>query len=132
MKIAPKHYARAVVAALQESKDVDTIATATIERLARDGRLRDVGRILVIIARLLNAEADAEDVHITTARPLTKKMQKEATDALRTTLAVKKIHATFAEDPALIGGAVIAYGDTRMDGSVRRQLTTLQQALTLP
>ena len=42
----------------------------------------------------------------------------------------KKINATTAVDPDLIGGAVIRAGDFVIDGSVRAQLTRLSASLS--
>ena len=42
----------------------------------------------------------------------------------------KKIQANYSLDPALLGGAVVRFGDTIYDGSVRNQLNRLRARLT--
>ncbi len=42
----------------------------------------------------------------------------------------KKVRATFAVDPSLIGGAKVRVGDHLIDTSVRAQLSALRSQLT--
>jgi F-type H+-transporting ATPase subunit delta len=40
-----------------------------------------------------------------------------------------EVRASYAEDPSLLGGAVVRIGSTIYDGSVRAQLEQLKQRL---
>jgi len=42
----------------------------------------------------------------------------------------KTVVPHFTVDPSILGGIVVRYGDTLMDGSVRRRLATLRQRLS--
>jgi F-type H+-transporting ATPase subunit delta len=44
-------------------------------------------------------------------------------------LAGARVHANYAEDASLLGGAVVEIGSTVYDGSVRAQLQQLKQRL---
>jgi F-type H+-transporting ATPase subunit delta len=44
-------------------------------------------------------------------------------------LAGERVHARYAEDATLLGGAVVEIGSTVYDGSVRGQLQQLKQRL---
>jgi F-type H+-transporting ATPase subunit delta len=66
---------------------------------------------------------------IETAMPLSDAQLAEITAALGKRFG-KRIEATVEVNPALIGGARIAVGDTVIDGSVRGKLSSMAQALT--
>jgi F-type H+-transporting ATPase subunit delta len=42
---------------------------------------------------------------------------------------LKQVHATYTEDAALLGGAVVTIGSTVYDGSVRGQIAQLKAKL---
>jgi F-type H+-transporting ATPase subunit delta len=42
----------------------------------------------------------------------------------------KTVEPHFTVDPSILGGIVVRYGDTLMDGSVRRRLARLRLALS--
>jgi len=79
-------------------------------------------------ARRNEAEGVAK-ARIETAQPLTEAQIAEITGALAKRFG-KRIEASVEVNPALIGGARIAVGDTVIDGSVRGKLSTMAQALT--
>lgn len=56
--------------------------------------------------------------------------QKQKLEAALARLTGKQIAATYAVDPALIGGATARIGSTVYDGSVRGQLAAIKQKLT--
>ena len=78
---------------------------------------------VVLKARLGIAEAQ-----ITSAGALSASEREQLTRALEERTG-KKIEATFREDASLLGGAVVRVGSTVYDGSVREQLTRLQERL---
>lgn len=99
------------------------------------GILIDADRVGLLpeIRALFEAhKAEAEGVakaRIETALPLTDAQLAEITAALAHRFG-KRIEAAVEVNPALIGGARIAVGDTVIDGSVRGKLATMAQALT--
>ena len=76
-----------------------------------------------------NAAEGVAKAMIETAQPLTEAQLVEITSALAKRFG-KRIEARVEVNPALIGGARIAVGDTVIDGSVRGKLSTMAQALT--
>lgn len=78
-------------------------------------------------ARRREAEGVAR-ARIETAQPLTEAQLAEITGALAQRFG-KRIEASVELNPALIGGARIAVGDTVIDGSVRGKLSAMAQAL---
>lgn len=65
---------------------------------------------------------------ITSAMPLTENQVSELRSALEKTTG-KKIVLDVATDPSLIGGVVTRIGDKVLDGSIRTQLTKIQDIL---
>jgi F-type H+-transporting ATPase subunit delta len=109
------------------------------ERLNREGRnfvrvLVDADRVALLpeIASLFGTlKDDAEGVaraRIDSAYPVTDAQLAELTAALEKRFG-KKIEATVAVDPALIGGARIAVGDTVIDGTVQARLAAMARQL---
>ena len=76
----------------------------------------------------LNRRVGIEEAEVTTARKLSDAERKELLMVLERRTG-KKIEATFAEDSALLGGAVVRVGSTVYDGSVREQLNRMRERL---
>jgi F-type H+-transporting ATPase subunit delta len=74
---------------------------------------------------LLDARQGITQAMVTSAAELTAEERAEM-DAALAKLTGKKIHARFATDAALIGGAVVRIGSTIYDGSVRAQLDRMR------
>ncbi|MEO1596629.1 MAG: F0F1 ATP synthase subunit delta [Pseudomonadota bacterium] len=96
--------------------------------LIENCRLPILPEISVRFDALKDEAENAVDVTIVSATPLDAGKQGEIVSALGARLG-RKINATTAVDPDLIGGAVIRAGDFVIDGSVRAQLTRLQATL---
>jgi F-type H+-transporting ATPase subunit delta len=91
-------------------------------------RLGDLDEILTEYGELADEDAGATEALITSARGLNAddRAQLEAQIAR---LAGAEVRASYAEDPSLLGGAVVQIGSTIYDGSVRAQLERLKQRL---
>lgn len=77
---------------------------------------------------LVDRRAGIEKARITTAVPLDEAQQRSFVERLEKS-SRKKLKATFAVDPDLIGGARVQLGDHLVDSSVRAQLTALRTRL---
>lgn len=76
----------------------------------------------------LNRRVGIAEAEVTTARQLSDAERKELLSVLERRTG-KKIDARFAEDKALLGGAVVRVGSTVYDGSVREQLNRMRERL---
>jgi F-type H+-transporting ATPase subunit delta len=65
---------------------------------------------------------------VTVARPATPEDERVITEQLTRALG-KRVVPHVRVNPAILGGVVVRVGDTVMDGSVRRRLTTLRNRL---
>ena len=87
---------------------------------------------LTLITQQVEAEVNLRlgfaDAEITSARELAEP-EKHALEAQIEKLAGKRVHARYATDGALLGGAVVRLGSTIYDGSVRGQLQRMKDEL---
>jgi F-type H+-transporting ATPase subunit delta len=92
------------------------------------GRLGELPEIIDEYREIANKDSGAVEAKITTSRPLDDagRAQLEAQVAR---MAGANVRATYAQDPTLLGGAVVEIGSTIYDGSVRAQLQQLKQRL---
>jgi F-type H+-transporting ATPase subunit delta len=76
-----------------------------------------------------NEHFDIADITITSAIPLT--MEQKAKIVVRMSMitgkAPERVTVTDKVDPTLIGGIVVDYGNTRLDGSVKTRLSELSR-----
>ena len=92
-------------------------------------RLSELDGILAEYAAVADTNAGVTEVEISSARPLDEDERRSLT-AKAGELASSRIHASFTEDPTLLGGAVLKIGSTIYDGSLRAQLAGMKQRLS--
>ena len=91
-------------------------------------RLHELNEIVEEFAAAADRDAGVSDAEITSALPLNDADRAEL-EAQVGKLAGGRIRATYHEDAALLGGAIVKLGSTVYDGSVRGQLQQLKQRL---
>ncbi len=92
-------------------------------------RLAELDGILAEYAAVADTNAGVTEVEITSARPLDENERKDLV-AKAGELASSRVHASFTEDPSLLGGAILKIGSTIYDGSLRAQLAGMKQRLS--
>lgn len=91
-------------------------------------RLDAFEEILAGYRREMNRRLGVSEAHVTTARKLDE-IERRDLEAQVAKLAGTRVSATFAEDSAILGGAVVRIGSTVYDGSVRGSLSKLKEQL---
>jgi F-type H+-transporting ATPase subunit delta len=91
-------------------------------------RLHQFNEIIEEYAAATDKDAGVSDAEITSALPLNDADRAELETQVGK-LAGGRIRATYYEDAALLGGAIVKLGSTVYDGSVRGQLQQLKQRL---
>jgi F-type H+-transporting ATPase subunit delta len=91
-------------------------------------RLDDLSEILIEYCEIADEHAGATEASITSAHALNPQDRAQL-EAQVAKLAGARVRASYSEDPALLGGAVVQIGSTIYDGSVRGQLQQLKQRL---
>ncbi len=92
-------------------------------------RIHFLGRIITQLEKELDARLGIADAEITSARELGDAEKREF-EAQVARLTGKKVRARYAQNAALIGGAVVRLGSTIYDGSVKGQLERLKEAIS--
>jgi F-type H+-transporting ATPase subunit delta len=105
--------------------------TKNLIYLMLDGeRLSSLPALSRELDAMLEARGGRISATVTSATPLDAKQLEQIVAALEK-LSSTKVDITKKEDPALLGGVVAKLGDTVYDGSLRTQLRTLKNELTL-
>jgi F-type H+-transporting ATPase subunit delta len=96
--------------------------------LAEKGRIAEVEEIARELDRLVAREQGELRVELTTAQELSDEEASQIVDQIAKASG-RKVEATRAVDPGLIGGIVLQAGSFRLDASVRGRLNRLRQDL---
>jgi F-type H+-transporting ATPase subunit delta len=130
MRISAKRYAHAFYEATSDvkGKERDAIIARFIEVLARRNSLSLAERIIAEYQAYAAAKEGRARIDITIARKLSAAAEKALATQFEKTLK-RDVTLTAHVDPAIIGGAVIRYGDTVIDGSVQHALSDLKKSL---
>jgi F-type H+-transporting ATPase subunit delta len=91
-------------------------------------RLGEFNEIIDEYRRISDERAGIKEARITSARPLDKVARAELEGQIAK-LTGGPVRASYAEDPALLGGAVVEIGSTVYDGSIKAQLDQLKNRL---
>ena len=92
-------------------------------------RVQFLGRIVEQLKKELDARMGIAEAQVTSARELGD-AEKRSLEAQIEKVTGKKVHAHFALDAALLGGAVVRVGSTIYDGSVKGQLEKIREAIS--
>ena len=104
-----------------------SIRSLTVLLLESD-RIALVPQIALAFGDLVDRRERIAKARITTAVPLTEPERRELVNRLERESG-RKLRATFAVDPSLIGGAKVQIGDHLIDSSVRAKLVALGRQL---
>ena len=109
--------------------DKATPATTNLVSLVvGNGRIRDLPAIVDALVGMAASEAQKEVAEVRSAIALTDDQKSRLADALGQATG-KQIEVKVILDPTIQGGLVAQIGDTVIDGSVRRRLDLLRNAL---
>jgi F-type H+-transporting ATPase subunit delta len=92
-------------------------------------RLHELQDMIAAYRHVSEEDSGIAEVEITTARPLDDSNRRLLEQQVAKLAGEPRVQATYREDPALLGGAVVKVGSTVYDGSVRGQLEQMRQRL---
>ena len=120
-----KQRVEALTSALRGEPDV---VRSLLTLLLETDRIALVPQIALAFGDLVDRREGISKARITTAVPLKDAEQRELVNRLERESG-RKLRATFAVDPALIGGAKVQIGDHLIDSSVHARLIALGRQL---
>jgi len=115
----------AIVAREKISKETRNFVAVLIDHR----RIGFLGPIVTQFEQELNQRLGFADAEITSARALGD-AERRNLEAEVEKLTGKKVRARYAQDPSILGGAVVRVGSTIYDGSVKGQLERIKEALS--
>ena len=92
-------------------------------------RWNSFARICESFGVLCNEHLGIAEITVTTAFPLTKE-QRQAIMNKMAEVTGKKIKMSEKTDKSIVGGVIVDYGDTRLDGSVKTRLEGLKESFS--
>lgn len=101
---------------------------ALVSMVVGTGRARQLPTIIKRLVEMSAAEANKEVAEVRSAVPLTHDQRERLAKALEDATG-KQVEVKVVVDPSVLGGIVAQVGDTVIDGSVRRRLDQLKNAL---
>jgi F-type H+-transporting ATPase subunit delta len=107
---------------------LDPITTNFLGVLARNGRKRELGKIIRAFRRIAADHRGEISADVTSAHPL-KDDQVEALKAQLGKRAGRDVTIDAQVDPAILGGIVIKLGSEMIDASIRTKLNRLTSAM---
>jgi F-type H+-transporting ATPase subunit delta len=101
---------------------------ALVSMVVGTGRARQLPTIIKRLVEMSAAEANKEVAEVRSAVPLSDDQRDRLAKALEDATG-KQVEVKVVLDPSVLGGIVAQVGDTVIDGSVRRRLDQLKNAL---
>lgn len=99
-----------------------------LQAVVKRGRQQLLRQISTEHHALLDLKLNRIRAGVTLAHAADESLRRTIQDALSKQLG-KEVLASFSEDPAILGGAIVRVGERIHDGSVRRRMTKLRRAL---
>jgi F-type H+-transporting ATPase subunit delta len=104
------------------------VTTSLVSMVVGAGRARELPAIIRQLVEHSAAEANKEVAEVRSAIDLSADQRTRLVEALNVATG-KQVALKVIVDPSVLGGIVAQVGDTVIDGTVRRQLEQLKQAL---
>jgi len=112
--------------AIAEKSGMSKTVRNFIALIAHHERLHELREMVAAYAVIADEQSSVAEAEIVSAKPLDAGNRKLLEDKIAELTGLKKVHATYSEDAALLGGAVVTVGSTVYDGSIRAQLQQLK------
>lgn len=131
MTITPKQYATALLESVRgkEGKELAAVLDNFTAVLVRNNDISKTVKILAIFSSLWNKEHGIIEVKVITAKQLEKSELDAIGSALARTTKAKTAIVSGTTNKEIIGGAIIRYGDTVIDQSIRTKINDLTNAI---
>ncbi len=125
-KIKAKIYAQVLYQLSCETDDLDSVLANFVKLLVSRNQLSLINEIINDFKQIYNKNENQVDAQVVTPFALDKNTKHLIEDLIRQMNTVKKVELTEIIDKELIGGLVVNFDDTRIDTSIKKQLSLLK------
>jgi F-type H+-transporting ATPase subunit delta len=118
-----------VLDGIAKKAGMSTAVRNFIAVIAHHERLHELRSMIDAYAVIADETSSVAEAEIVSAQPLDANNRKLLEEKIAALTGLQHVHATYSEDAALLGGAVVTVGSTVYDGSIRAQLQQLKARL---
>jgi F-type H+-transporting ATPase subunit delta len=118
-----------VLDAIAAKAGMSKVVRNFIALIAHHERLHELHEMVAELASLADEASQVSEAEIVSAHPLDASTRKLLEQQIAKLTGGQKVRASYREDAALLGGAVVRIGSTVYDGSIRSQLRQLRQRM---
>ena len=128
MKITPKQYATALLESLDGKKTSEKIQNFLLV-VKRNKDQRQLNKILAEFEILWSRQEGKISGKVSSFSKLSESSKKHLVELVKKMSGAKDVELEVKEDASLMGGFVVRFEDTLIDGSTRKRLSDLEQHL---
>lgn len=99
-----------------------------LHALLRRGRITLIHDVVQVFSQLADEAMNRANVAVTTAKALTPEQEQRLSAAIAQYNG-KEVRCDFEVEPRILGGVIVRYGDTLIDGSIRARINRLRDSL---
>src|SRR3989344_6534073 len=131
MRITPKCYARSLYESIEgkNAGEVTVISKKFVEVIAKNNHLTKADTIIAEFVKIWNEKKGIVEAKVVTS----KKMDAETARAMNKHLInlsnAKEVVLSETVDKNILGGAIVSYGDTVIDASLKARLNDLREQM---
>lgn len=131
MKVTAKQYALSLYEALEgkTEKDGEAIVKSFFDMLVKENRTGELDKIIVKFENIWNKEKGIVEAEVTSAKELDKQIAGLLNGYIVGLTGVKEVIVTEKIDKKILGGAILRFGDTIIDGSLKTILGELKERM---
>ena len=131
MKASAAQYAKTLyeLASGKDKSEIDSIAASFAKLLAKNNRLKMAPAIIEKFGNIWNRENGILEAEVESAYPLNDEISGKITKEIKEKYGAKEVILNNKINKDIKGGIIIKIGDEVIDGSVKKQLEMLKQAL---
>ena len=131
MKASAAQYAKTLyeLASGKDKSEIDSIAASFAKLLAKNNRLKMAPAIIEKFGNIWNRENGILEADVESAYPLNDEISGKITKEIKEKYGAKEVILNNKINKDIKGGIIIKIGDEVIDGSVKKQLKMLKQAL---
>jgi len=128
MKITPRQYAVALLESLDGKKTSEKIQNFLLV-VKRNKDQRQLNKILAEFEILWSRQEGKISGKVSSFSKLSESSKKHLVELVKKMSGAKDVELEVKEDASLMGGFVVRFEDTLIDGSTRKRLSDLEQHL---